>query len=71
MTGVHSTAAPLLVAIDISNHRHEVLIGVPGKKRWSEIPRPPLTSNRALHPGRLLKSTTMNMKLRLANSHYE
>ena len=26
-------ASTLLVAIDISKHRHEVLIGVPGKKR--------------------------------------
>jgi hypothetical protein len=29
----HSTASTLLVAIDISKHRHEVLIGIPGKKR--------------------------------------
>jgi hypothetical protein len=29
----HSIAPTLLVAIDISKHRHEVLIGVPGKKR--------------------------------------
>ena len=33
MTNDHSTAPTLLVAIDISKHRHEVLIGVPGKKR--------------------------------------
>ena len=33
MTAIHSTAATLLLAIDISKHRHEVLIGVPGKKR--------------------------------------
>ncbi|WP_425537351.1 hypothetical protein [Phaeobacter gallaeciensis] len=33
MTVNHSTAATVLVAIDISKHRHEVLIGVPGKKR--------------------------------------
>ena len=26
-------AAPILVAIDISKHRHEILIEVPGKKR--------------------------------------
>ena len=33
MTVNHSTTATVLVAIDISKHRHEVLIGVPGKKR--------------------------------------
>lgn len=33
MTATHSIASTLLVAIDISKHRHEVLIGVPGKKR--------------------------------------
>ena len=33
MTACHSIAATLLVAIDISKHRQEVLIGVPGKKR--------------------------------------
>ena len=33
MTATHSIAATLLVAIDISKHRHEVLIGVPGKRR--------------------------------------
>lgn len=33
MTATHFTASTLLVAIDISKHRHEVLIGVPGKKR--------------------------------------
>ena len=33
MTVNHSTAATVLVAIDISKHRHEVLIGVQGKKR--------------------------------------
>ena len=33
MTAIHSTAATLLVAIDISKHRHEVLIGIPGKMR--------------------------------------
>ena len=31
MTANHSTASTLLVAIDISKHRHEVLIGIPGK----------------------------------------
>ena len=33
MTANHSTAATLLVAIDISKHRHEVLVGIPGKTR--------------------------------------
>lgn len=33
MTITNSTIATLLVAIDISKHRHEVLIGIPGKKR--------------------------------------
>ena len=33
MTVNHSTAATVFVAIDISKHRHEILIGVPGKKR--------------------------------------
>ncbi|MBQ4827157.1 hypothetical protein J4729_21805 [Leisingera sp. HS039] len=33
MTATYSTAPTLLVAIDISKHRHEVLIGDPGKKR--------------------------------------
>ena len=33
MTAPDTTASTLLVAIDISKHRHEVLIGVPGKKR--------------------------------------
>ena len=33
MTASPSTASTLLVAIDISKHRHEVLIGIPGKKR--------------------------------------
>ena len=32
MTATHSTASTVLVAIDISKHRHEVLIGIPGKK---------------------------------------
>jgi len=31
MTATHSIAPTLLVAIDISKHRHEVLIGIPGK----------------------------------------
>ena len=33
MTANYSTASTLLVAIDISKYRHEVLIGIPGKKR--------------------------------------
>ena len=33
MTAIHSTVSTLLVAIDIPKHRHEVLIGVPGKER--------------------------------------
>ena len=33
MTATHSIASIVLVAIDISKHRHEVLIGVPGKTR--------------------------------------
>jgi hypothetical protein len=33
MTATDTIASTLLVAIDISKHRHEVLIGVPGKKR--------------------------------------
>jgi transposase len=33
MTANYSTATTLLVAIDISKHRHEVLIGIPGKTR--------------------------------------
>jgi hypothetical protein len=33
MSATHSIAPTLLVAIDISKHRHEVLIGVPGKTR--------------------------------------
>jgi len=33
MTATYSIAPTVLVAIDISKHRHEVLIGVPGKKR--------------------------------------
>lgn len=32
MTFTHSTAATLLVVIDISKHRREVLFGIPGKK---------------------------------------
>lgn len=33
MTATDTNASTLLVAIDISKHRHEVLISVPGKKR--------------------------------------
>ena len=38
MTAINSTSSTLLVAIDISKHRHKVLIGIPGKRR-----RRPLT----------------------------
>ena len=31
MTATVTNASTLLVAIDISKHRHEVLIGIPGK----------------------------------------
>lgn len=37
MTTTNSIASTVLVAIDISKHRHEVLIGVPGKKRRRRI----------------------------------
>jgi hypothetical protein len=33
MTATDTSASTLLVVIDISKHRHEVLIGIPGKKR--------------------------------------
>lgn len=33
MTANHSNASTLLVAIDISKYRHEILIGIPSKKR--------------------------------------
>ncbi len=33
MTAKHSTVPTLLVAIDISKHRHEVLIAIPGNRR--------------------------------------
>lgn len=33
MTATYSTASTVLVAINISKHRHEVLIGIPGKMR--------------------------------------
>ena len=33
MTAINSTTSTLLVAIDISKHRQEVLIGIPGKTR--------------------------------------
>jgi len=33
MIATHSTLTTVLVVIDISKHRHEVLIGIPGKKR--------------------------------------
>lgn len=33
MTAIYSTATTLLVAIDISKHRHEALVGISDKKR--------------------------------------
>ena len=33
MTATYATLSTVLVAIDISKHRHEVLISIPGKKR--------------------------------------
>ena len=37
MTTTHSIASTVLATIDISKHRHEVLISVPGKKRRSKL----------------------------------
>ena len=37
MAAHHSTASTLLVAIDISKFRHEVLIGILGKKRHRRL----------------------------------
>jgi len=37
MTTTHSIASTVLVAIDFSKHRHEVLISVPGKKRRRKL----------------------------------
>ena len=37
MTTTHSVAPTLLVAIDIFKHRHEVLIGIPGRTRRRRI----------------------------------
>jgi hypothetical protein len=37
MTAIHSIAPTLLVTINISKHRHEVLIGIPGKTRRLHI----------------------------------
>lgn len=37
MTANDTTASTLLVAIDISKHRHEVLISIPGKKRLRRL----------------------------------
>jgi len=47
MTATGSTASTLLVAIGMSKHRQEVLIGVPGKSRRRRgasrvfVPAPP------------------------------
>ncbi|MEJ6396167.1 hypothetical protein V8J82_23135 [Gymnodinialimonas sp. 2305UL16-5] len=43
MTATDTTVSTLLVAIDISKHRHEVLIGVPGRKRRRRLIRQPST----------------------------
>jgi hypothetical protein len=37
ITATHSIASTVLVSIDISKHRHEGLIEVPGKKRRRSI----------------------------------
>lgn len=37
MTTTYSTASTVLVAIDISKHRHETLIGIPGKMRHRRL----------------------------------
>lgn len=39
MTATHSTASTVLVAIDISKRRHEVLIGIPGLRLRSRLSR--------------------------------
>jgi len=46
MTATDTTGSTLLVAIDISKHRHEVLICVPGKKRRRRL----TITNKALCP---------------------
>ena len=58
MTATDTTASTLLVAIDISKHRHEVLIGVPGKKR-----RRRLTITNTLDDFRRLASILMDYGL--------
>src|SRR6056297_1099715 len=52
MTAIYSTASTLLAAIDISKHRHDVLIGIPGKKR-----RRRLTITNTLEDSRRLAAT--------------
>ncbi len=47
MTAINSTISTLLVAIDISKHRHEILIGIPGKKRRRRMT---IRSKRGAHP---------------------
>lgn len=37
MSTTYTAVSTLLVTIDISKHRHEVLIGVPGKKRHRRL----------------------------------
>ena len=58
MTSTDTTASTLLVAIDISKHRHEVLIGAPGKKR-----RRRLTITNTLEDFRRLASTLSDYDL--------
>ena len=58
MAATHSTAATVLVAIDISKHRHEVLIDIPGKKR-----RRRMTITNTLEDFRRLSATLASFNL--------
>jgi len=58
MAATHSTAATVLVAIDISKHRHEVLIDIPGKKR-----RRRMTITNTLEDFRRLSATLASFDL--------
>lgn len=62
MTATHSIAPTLLVAIDISKHRHEVLICIPGKTR-----RRRLTILNTLEDFRRLSATLGNYHRPLAH----
>ena len=53
MTATHSTASTVLVAIDISKHRHEVLIGTRGQTLGASRSQGPLAAA-ALANGQLL-----------------